>query len=241
MTQIFRWNLPGMPRRSRATCTPSDRAMGARRTPTDRRTVRSAAVWSLAITLGVGGCSGGSEALAGAPAGQPSRNPSAPTSTVPSSPSPTATAPAFKQDPVDSAFAKKLEALCNDWNNFASSHQYPGAANPQAATVEELPKIAAWMDSLPINHELVARAAGLGTPAAGTTAWARVLDDFARYEKSVATAAAAAKAGNLQAWKTTEESWAAARDTVREDLLKAGIGNQSTCSLPFIRPASHGN
>jgi hypothetical protein len=157
---------------------------------------------------------------------------------LPPSTSPTATAPGFKQDPVDSVFAKKMEALCNDWNSFASNHQYPGAANPQAATVDELPKIGAWIDSLPINHELVTRAAGLGTPAAGATAWARVLDDFARYEKSVATAVAAAKAGNLQAWKSTEESWAAARDTVREDLLKAGIGSQSTCSLPFMRPAN---
>ena len=205
----------------------------------DHRAVRSAGVWSLALTLAVAGCSAGSEAIPGAPAGQPSPSPSAVTGSS-SAASSTATTTAFKQDSVDSAFAKKLGALCNDWNSFASSHQYPGAANPQAATVEELPKIGAWLESLPINHELVARASGLGTPATGSSAWARVLEDFAQYEKAVATASAAAKAGDLQRWQSAEASWAAARDTVREDLLKAGIGAQSSCSLPFIRPASHG-
>jgi hypothetical protein len=208
-------------------------------TPGDHRAIRFAPVWSLALTLAVGGCSAGSDAFRGASAGQASSNPSAVT-TSSSTPSSTATSSAFKQDSVDSAFAKRLNALCNDWNTFASSHQYPGAANPQAATVEELPKIGAWLDSLTINHELVTRATGLGTPATGTTAWARVLEDFAQYEKAVTTAAAAAKTANLQRWQSAEASWAAARDTVREDLLKAGIGAQSSCSLPFIRPASHG-
>ena len=161
------------------------------------RGLRTAAIWSLALAMGSGGCSTQSGPSAAVPATQPSTNTVASGSTLSSSP--TATAPGFKQDPVDAAFAKKMEALCNDWNSFASTHQYPGAANPQAATVEELPKIGAWIDSLPINHDLVTRAAGLGTPAAGATAWARVLVDFARYEKSVAAAAAAAKAGNLQA------------------------------------------
>jgi len=133
-----------------------------------------------------------------------------------------------------------VDALCQDWNNFASNHQYPGAANPQAATIEELPKIAAWIDALPINHEIVVRATGLGTPAAGTAAWARVLADSATYQEAVATAMAAAKAGNLQAWQSAETSWGAARDTVREDLLEAGIGGHSTCSLTFARHASHG-
>lgn len=195
-----------------------------------------AVFWVLALILGVAGCSAGSAGPTGASA-SPTSAPSSATITAPSS---TTTATAFKQDPVDSAFAKKLAALCNDWNSYASSHQYPGTANPQAATVEELPKIGAWLDSLTINHELVAKAAGLGTPAAGTASWAHVLEDFAQYERSVASAATAAKAADLQAWKTAEASWGVARDTVREDLLKAGIGGQSSCSLPFIRPAAHG-
>jgi len=207
--------------------------------PADHRAVRSASVWVLASTLAVGGCSASSEASRGASVAQPSPNISAAT-TSSSTSSATSTPSAFKQDSVDSAFAKKLGALCNEWNAFASSHQYPGAANPQAATVEELPKIGAWLDSLTINHELVARTTGLGTPAMGTAAWARVLDDFAQYEKAVTAAAAAAKTQNVQRWQSAEASWAAARDTVREDLLKAGIGGQSSCSLPFIRPASHG-
>jgi len=210
----------------------------SRHTPAGHRALRSAPVWSLALALTVGSCSAGSEAFPGASAGQPSPNASA--ATTSSTPSPTATPTAFKQDSVDSAFAKKLGALCNGWNAFASSHQYPGAANPQAATVEELPKIGAWLDSMTGSHELVTKATGLGTPATGTTAWARVLEDFAQYETAVTTAAAAAKAANLQRWQSAEASWAAARDTVREDLLKAGIGAQSSCSLPFIRPASHG-
>ena len=147
--------------------------------PANRRALRSAAIWSLALALGVGGCSASSGTSAGDSAGPPSRTPSPPTTTSSPSPSSTATTPAVKQDPVDSAFAAKVDALCQDWNNFASNHQYPGAANPQAATIEELPKIAAWIDALPINHELVARATGLGTPAAGTAAWARVLADSA--------------------------------------------------------------
>lgn len=40
--------------------------------------------------------------------------------------------------------------------------------------------------------------------------------------------------GDLPAWQTTEVAWSAARDKVREDLLEAGIGAQSSCSLPFI-------
>jgi hypothetical protein len=140
---------------------------------------------------------------------------------------------------VDTAFANKLGALCNEWNIFASTHQYPGGANPQAATVEELPKIGAWIDSLTINHELLVKATALGTPATGQGSWARVLEDFASYEKAVATAATTAKSGGLPAWQSAEASWSAARDTVREDLLKAGIGGQSNCTLPFIRPAAH--
>jgi len=134
--------------------------------PADHRAVRSASVWVLASTLAVGGCSASSEASRGASVAQPSPNISAAT-TSSSTSSATSTPSAFKQDSVDSAFAKKLGALCNEWNAFASSHQYPGAANPQAATVEELPKIGAWLDSLTINHELVARTTGLGTPGDG--------------------------------------------------------------------------
>lgn len=193
--------------------------------------------WALAVTLAVGGCSAASEA-SGASGRQASPTPSA-AATSSATPSTTTTEAPFKQDSVDSAFAKKLNTLCNDWNSFASTHQYPGGAGPQAATVEELPKIAAWLDSLTINHELVAKATGLGTPATGGTAWARVLEDFARYEKAVATAAAAAKTGSLERWQSAEASWSAARDTVREDLLKAGIGAQSSCSLPFARPVGH--
>jgi hypothetical protein len=206
--------------------------------PARHRTVRSVPVWAMALTLAVAGCSAGSEAL-GTSGGQAPPTPSA-AMTASSTPSSTTTAPAFKQDSVDSAFAKKLDGVCNDWNSFASSHQYSGGANPQAATVEELPKMAAWLDSLTINHELVAKATGLGTPATGSTAWARVLEDFAQYEKAVATAAAAAKTGSLERWQSAEGSWSAARDIVREDLLKAGIGAKSSCSLPFIRPAGHG-
>lgn len=40
--------------------------------------------------------------------------------------------------------------------------------------------------------------------------------------------------GDLPAWQTTEVAWSAARDKVREDLLEAGIGAQSSCSLRFI-------
>ena len=203
-----------------------------------RWAMQCAAIGSMALLLGVGGCSASNGSTA--PPAQP-----APTSSVISttpSPSLTAspTATAFKQDPVDAAFAKKMGALCNEWNSFASNHQYPGVANPQAATVEELPKIAAWIDSLTINHELLAKSTALGTPATGQASWARVLDDFASYEKAVATAATAAKSGGLQAWQSAETSWSAARDTVREDLLKVGIGGQSSsCTLPFIRPAAH--
>jgi hypothetical protein len=207
--------------------------------PVEHRALRSVLVSSLILALAVGGCSAGSQAVPDAAASQPSANASAATTPSPT-PASTDSASAFKQDSVDSAFAKKLGALCNDWNSFASTHPYPGTANPQSATVEELPKIGAWIDSLTINHELVVKATGLGTPATGSTAWARVLEDFAQYEKAVATAAAAAKAGSLQRWQSAEASWSAARDTVREDLLKAGIGAQSSCSLPFIRPASHG-
>jgi hypothetical protein len=83
----------------------------------------------------------------------------------------------------------------------------------------------------------VAKAAGLGAPTAGKEAWARVLEDFALYEKPIATAGAAAKTGNLQGWKPAEESWSAARETVREDLVKgAGVGAESTCSLLFAPP-----
>lgn len=204
-----------------------------------RRAVRCAAIGSIALLLGVGGCSASSGGAA--PAAEPAQSSSAISTTPSSSPSASATSPAYKQDPVDSAFAKKMGALCQGWNNFASSHPYPGAANPQAVTVEELPKIGAWLDSLTINHELVAKATGLGTPATGQAGWAHVLVDFASYEKSVALAATAAKSGSLQAWQSAEASWSAARDTVREDLLKVGIGGQSSsCTLPFIRPASHG-
>jgi hypothetical protein len=197
---------------------------------------RAVVVWSLALTLAVGGCSAGSEVVPNAPASQPSPNASAATTPAPTTSS-TATASAFQQDPVDAAFIKKLNALCNDWNSFASTHKYPGATHPQAATVEELPKVGAWLDASTMNHELVAKATGLGTPATGSAAWARVLEDFAQYEKAVASAAATAKTGSLERWQSAESSWAAARDTVREDLLKAGIGAKSSCSLPFSRPA----
>jgi len=142
---------------------------------------------------------------------------------------------------VDAAFAHRLGAVCDEWNSFASTHQYPGSTHPQAATVVELPKIGSWIDSLTINHELVARTTALGTPTSGATAWARVLEDFARYEKAVATAAAAAKEADLQAWQPAEASWSAARESVSSDLLLAGIGGRSSCALPFIRPAGHGN
>ena len=161
-----------------------------------RWAVQCAAIASMALLLGVGGCSASSGGAA--PPAQP-----APTSSVISTtPSPSltasATASAFKQDPVDAAFANKMGALCNEWNSFASTHQYPGAANAQAATVEELPKIAAWIDSLTINHELLAKATALGTPATGQASWPRVLEDFASYEKAVATAATTAKSGGLR-------------------------------------------
>jgi hypothetical protein len=197
-----------------------------------------AAAALLAVTVAAGGCSAGSEGVTGNPGGPTSSN----AATRPAAPSAssTTTATGFKQDPVDPAFAKNLGALCNDWNSFASNHPYPGAPNPEAVTVEELPKISAWLDSLTMNRELVARATKLGTPATGQTAWARVLEDFAQYEKAVATAARVASTADRQAWQSAEASWAAARDLVREDLLIAGIGGQSSCSLPFIRPASHG-
>ena len=185
-------------------------------------------------------CSAGSGNSTGPPATQTPSNSSAPT-TPSSSPASSNSAPQFTQDPIDTAFASKLGVLCQDWNNFASHHQYPGVPDPQAATVQELAKIGDWINSLPMNHELVAKAAGLGAPTAGTEAWSRVLEDFALYEKSIATAAAAAKARNLQEWKPAEESWSAATETVREDLVKAGVGAQSTCSFPFARPAGHGN
>ncbi len=206
-----------------------------------RRPVPSAIIWVLAATLGVASCSAGSGNSTAPPATQtPSKAPAPTTSSSSSAPS-TSSAPQFKQDPVDAAFGAKLGALCQDWNNFASYHQYPGVADPQAATVDELAKIANWIGSLPMNHELVAKAAGLGAPAKGTDAWGNVLKDLALYEKSIAAAAAAAKAGNLQEWKPAEESWSAARETVREGLVKAGVGAQSTCSLLFARPAGHGN
>ena len=113
--------------------------------PVEHRAIRSVPVWSLILALAVGGCSAGSQAVPDAAAGQPSPNASAATTPSPT-PSSTDTASAFKQDSVDSAFAKKLDALCNGWNSFASTHPYPGTANPQAATVEELPKIGAWLD-----------------------------------------------------------------------------------------------
>lgn len=207
--------------------------------PADRRAVGSAVAWVLATTLAIAGCSAGSGNSTAPPGTQSSTSSSAPT-TPSSSPASSSAAP-FKQDPVDAAFAKRLDALCQDWNNVASYHQYPVVADPQAATVQELAKIGEWVDSLPMNRELVAKAAGLGAPTAGTEAWGRVLADFALYETSIATAAAAAKAGNVQAWKPAEESWSAARETVREDLVKAGVGAQSTCSFLFARPAGHGN
>jgi hypothetical protein len=209
--------------------------------PADRRAKRVAVISSLALVLAVDGCSIGSNNSAGGSAGQAAPIPSATPITSTSPPSSTTTSPGFKQDPVDSGFAQKLAALCNDWNSFASSHQYPVGPNPQAATREMLPKIGAWMDSLPINHELVARARSLGAPATGTVAWAHVLESFTQYQESVTSAAAAAKAADLQAWQTSEVAWSAARDNVREDLLKAGIGAQSSCSLPFIRPSGHGD
>jgi hypothetical protein len=201
------------------------------------RAVQWAAIGSMALLLGVGGCSASSGGTA------PPAQPAPPSSAIPttpfSSPTASATASAFKQDAVDTAFANKLGALCNEWNIFASNHPYPGVANPQAATVEELPKIGAWIDSLPINHELLAKATALGTPTTGRGSWAHVLEDFASYEKAVGAAATAAKSGGLQAWQSAEASWSAARDAVREDLLKVGIGGQSNCTLPFIRPANH--
>ena len=116
-------------------------------TGADHCVAGSGLVWVFAVTLAVGGCSSGSEALRAA-GGQASPTASATASSTPSS---TTTEHAFKQDSVDSAFAKKLGALCNDWNSFASSHQYSGGANPQAATVEELPKMAAWLDSASLD------------------------------------------------------------------------------------------
>jgi hypothetical protein len=151
------------------------------------------------------------------------------------------TAPPFKQDPVDKAFAMKVDAVCQDWLNYASYHQYPGVADPQAATVDELSKIADWINTMPIHRDLVAKTTALGSPATGTAAWARVLADFASYQQSVAAAGAAARSGSHQAWKPAEDSWSAARDTVLHDLVEAGIGAQSPCSLLFARPAGHGN
>ena len=204
---------------------------------TDRRTIRSAAFCALLLAPEVAGCSPGAKDPGSA--GQVSSNPIGTSSASPSPSTLTTTASVFQQNPVDSAFAKKVGALCDEWNSFASNHQYPGVANPQAITREELSKIGAWMDSLPINHELVTKATGLGTPAEGASAWAHVLEGFTEYQKAVTAAANAAKVGELQAWQTAEKSWSAARDKVREDLLQAGIGAKSSCSLPFIRPAGH--
>ena len=83
--------------------------------PASRRAVRSAALCVLATMLAIAGCSAGSGNSTGTPATQTPSSSSATTTRSSSS-----SAAQFKQDPVDTAFAKELDALCQDWNNFAS-------------------------------------------------------------------------------------------------------------------------
>ena len=126
-------------------------------------------------------------------------------------------------------------------SHFANYHQYPGVADPQAATVQELAKIGDWVNSLPMNHELVAKAAGTRRAyrwdrgLVPRTRRLRPVREVHRYSRR------GGQAANLQEWKPAEESWSTARETVREDLVKAGVGAQSTCSFHFARPACHGN
>ena len=195
---------------------------------------------AVGLVLVVAGCTTGT----GGTASPTSRStpPASSTAAPSSSPSTSTTGSSVTSDPVDAAFRKKVDTMCGEWLQYATNHQYPYEnANPDVATAAQLPTIAAYLDSVPMNHEAVAKATALGAPAQGGGAWAAVVKDMDRFQVAAAAAIASAKTGDVAAWKTSAATWAAAREAVRADLIVAGVsGPQNSCQFLFSRSTTMG-
>jgi hypothetical protein len=196
---------------------------------------------AVGLALVMAGCTTGTDVTTGA---TPSRSVPATSSAGASTSSPTSstTGASVVSDPVDAAFRKKVDAMCGGWLQYATNHQYPYEnANPDVATAAQLPTIAAYLESVPMNLETVAKATALGAPAQGGGAWAAVVKDMDRYQVAVAAAIASAKTGDVTAWKKSAAMWEAAREAVRADLSVAGVsGPQNSCQFLFSRSTTMG-
>jgi hypothetical protein len=155
----------------------------------------------------------------------------------------TTTAPAVqvKEDPVDTAFKVKVDAVCAAWVADGIKHQPPFyMGNPLAITQDQLPQAATYLDSLSVNHDLVKNTSDVGTPNMGKDAWSTLRADFEAFQKAETAAIAAAKASDLAAWTTQASAAEKARDAILNDLHTAGFHGRDPCQDVFVRGAFHG-
>jgi hypothetical protein len=195
-----------------------------------------AAVAATATALGA--CAGGPAA----PGALVAATTSAVTSSVSSSSqstNPTPVSSSAHEDPVDAAFAAKVEALCVEWLRAGQAHQYTGEGGPGVATAAQLPTVAADLLAQPVNHEAQARLTAIGTPAQGTKDWVTVLADVGHFQTAAAQALAAARTADVSAWQTAFSRFESAKDAVRSDLAQSGFKASGSCQLVFWRTTEH--
>jgi hypothetical protein len=151
----------------------------------------------------------------------------------------TTSRPALKDDPVDTAFHAKVEAMCVTLLTDKIKHQFPdgfSVTNPDPATFAAA---AAAIDAQAITHSLLSTATSLGSPTTAATSWTVVMGDLATYQKDAQASVATATSGDTAAFGSTLDALESAKSTIRDDLHAVGFGNKSSCDLLFAPGGGH--